>query len=232
MLALALFGASLATAQMCSSVVQYQAGIDPSVFSWAVPPLPWGTTPSSIYPNGFRQAMIQAENAVVFCLTIPSSANKMVDVLVETAGTDSKVCITDPNANQINDASATAPVLCQSGQFSACFAAPTTSDLKLIFYLPQGVESDQRFSYKILLSANRDSINTDNSASNNIEMWCNMIVGSESTTFPTQLASIGLSEQVTVPAGTTQQTTTPNNAASTTTSLVLLSVMTLMIVLF
>ena len=231
MLALALFGLPLAVAQnMCANSVTYGGGIDPSVFTWAAPPLPWGTTPSSAYPNGFRQAMIQGENEAVFCLTVPSSANRMVNVLVETTGTDSKICVTDPNTNPVTDSTSSTPALCQSGQFSTCFPAPTGSDLKLVFYLPQGVESALRFSYKILTSNERNSINTDNSASNNIEMWCGMIAGSNSTTYPSQLSGIGLSDQATVPAGATAQT--PNNAASATTSLVLLSVLTMMIALF
>ena len=235
MLALVLAGLPLmafAQNSMCakSAAVVNPPGIDPNVFTWVEPSLPWGTTPDSINPNGFRSALIRGENEAVFCLDIPDSADRMVQVLIETNSPSGQICVADKDFNPLLD-TATTPAVCETRQISHCFAAPTSSDLSLMMYLPTGIESDLGFQYKIRVSSKRNSIDSTNSAVNNIEMWCGMISGSEENTFPSQLGGgAGVSELAEIPREPVGQNT--NNAASSTSSLVLFSVMTLMIALF
>lgn len=136
--------------------------------------------PDSRFPNGFRRAQIYAENDPPFCLEVDDTENHMVKVMVE-ADTEARVCIVSQDYDELAPGAPSALMKrCDIHQVQACFPAPTDKDFKLMVYCESGCpEGETPFMYKVFKSMRRDQINPDNSALDNIDMWCMNVDGDE-----------------------------------------------------
>jgi hypothetical protein len=161
-----------------------------------VPSNQWGydlvnevfTEPSAT-PCGFRVGEIQEDNNPGFCLHVSRVQDSNVQVLLESQEPGVKICIkTKAPEGAIVSTGALEPI-CGEGRLRACFPAESSNfnpSGPLDFYITAVPATAQvSFWYKVQHSMKRsDPAIADNSALNNVDMWCSMIEGTEKTWWP------------------------------------------------
>jgi len=153
-----------------------------------------------IYPAGFKPYNLREFNEPPTCIHVPNSANKKVEVMIETAQKDSRICIMDGNDMGIGTNSEVGNVeTCDNGQLYACFTAATqgSGDFYFYIYCDGSCEStDVDLWVRIRVSETNWNAGKQSTA-DDIEMWCEMEKGSKSyhdLTLPTTGASVAVEE--------------------------------------
>lgn len=151
----------------------------------------WGSDPADgftayrlidIYPAGFKYYTLREFNEPPTCIHVPNSRNKKVEVMIETASKDSRVCIMDGNDMGIGTNNDVGNVkTCDNGQLYACFtaASPDQEDFYFYIFCDGSCEaSDVDLWVRIRVSDRTwDSGKTDTES--DIEMWCEMEKGTQ-----------------------------------------------------
>jgi len=163
-------------------------------YTWQNPPA------TEDFPNGFRSAQIYHENSPPFCLNVRGTANTMVKVIVEGDAPDARLCIASQDYDPMSPNPSALMPRCDNGQVSACFPADVGQDFNLMIFCQGGcAEGDTGFRYKVFHSQRRNQINTANSATENIDMWCMMIDGTGQNDSPKEIAN-DLNNDVYIPS--------------------------------
>lgn len=136
-----------------------------------------------VYPAGFKSMSLREFNEPPTCIHVPNSSDKKVEVMIETASKDSRVCIMDGNDMGIGTNSEVGNVqTCDNGQLYACFTAATRNsnqDFYFYIYCDGSCEaSDVDLWVRIRVSETAWSAGKTSTA-DDIEMWCEMERGSQ-----------------------------------------------------
>lgn len=139
-----------------------------------------------IYPAGFKYYTLREFNEPPTCIHVPNSRNKKVEVMIETASKDSRVCIMDGTDMGIGTNNDVGNVkTCDNGQLYACFTAAMpkvngqNEDFYFYIFCDGSCEaSDVDLWVRIRVSDRTwDSGKTDTES--DIEMWCEMEKGTQ-----------------------------------------------------
>jgi len=175
----------------------------PTVTGWeetwtAVPPANWDYNQTSetvsvvgtptTTPCGYKSAQIYEDNNPGFCLTIPNSRDRMVQVMLEAEEDSQIICLKTaaPSTNPM--AAGALDPICGVGRLRACFPAESsfyTSNNLQVYVYSDPPTAEFTFWYKADHSDyTRQDVPAASSATDNVDMWCQMISGTSQTLWP------------------------------------------------
>lgn len=127
-----------------------------------------------ITPAGFKSYSLAEFNEPPVCLSVPHSANKKVEVMIETDSKDSRVCIIDGSDLGVSNNNVGNIKTCDNGQLYACFNGQDNSSFEFYIFCDEACEaSDVQIWVRIRISEG-DWDTGKTTTEDDIEMWCEM----------------------------------------------------------
>jgi hypothetical protein len=130
------------------------------------------------YPNGFRKGQVYEDNNPPFCFNVYNVLNKQVQVMIQTANDQARLCIKDATNTGVRMGGTIDR--CFTEKHVACFGGLTySSTLTLVVYTDSAAATTSTpFWYRVRTSGVTwdlsDAGDRANSAVKNLEMWCMM----------------------------------------------------------
>jgi len=134
-----------------------------------------------IYPVGFKAFSLREFNEPPTCIHVPNSSDKKVEVMIETASKDSRICIMDGNDMGVGTNNEVGNVkTCDNGQLYACFTAATRStndDFYFYIFCDGSCEASDVDLWVRIRVSDRAWSSGKTDTQSDIEMWCEMEKG-------------------------------------------------------
>lgn len=125
------------------------------------------------FPNGFRKGQVFEDNNPPFCFSVANTANKQVQVMLQTVDDGARLCIRDTYAKGAN----TPLDKCFTDKDVACFGGLTYGNgMQLMVYTDStGATTSTAFWYRVRVSEATWTLtgaDRADSAIQTLEMWC------------------------------------------------------------
>jgi len=148
----------------------------------------WRQQEETVYPVGFRSYTLKEFSEPPVCIHVPSSADKKVEILIESEQGNANICVQDASDLGVGTNNVGMVSTCGKGQFYACFTAAVADG---------GDDEGQNFSFFVHCGESCETSDVDllirvrtseqswnegkTGVENDLEMWCEMEKSTEVT---------------------------------------------------